>query len=269
MPHRPRKRFGQHFLHDPAVINKIISCIDPRIHERLIEIGPGLGAITLPLLKMVDELIAVEIDRDAAAALVKAAGPDSRLNVIVADALKTDFCALANRGDGSAPGLRIVGNLPYNISTPLLFHLLEQMTCIADMHFMLQREVVRRMAAQPGCKEYGRLTIMLALRCRVEALFDIGPGAFNPPPKVASSFVRLTPDDTLLRRLHAPAMYDQIIRAAFSGRRKMLRRSLAGLVTTGAFKAAQIDADLRPEQVSPADFVRLSNACLAGSAETL
>lgn len=234
--------------------------MNPASNDRLIEIGPGLGAITLPLLQKVERLIAVEIDRDAAAAL-RSSSDTQGLEVIVGDALKTDFCALACGGQGPSGKARIVGNLPYNISTPLIFHLLEQIACISDMHFMLQKEVVSRMSAIAGTKAYGRLTVMLALRCRVEPLFDIGPGAFSPPPRVASSFVRLIPDDTLWKKLGDAALLESIVRAAFSGRRKTMRRSLTGLVTAAQFDSAGIDSSLRPERLSAGEFVRLANAC--------
>lgn len=269
MVHRQRKRFGQHFLHDPGVIRNIIEAIDPSGDDTIIEIGPGLGAITQPLLQRVKLLTAVEIDRDAAAALTEQTAAAHRLNLIVADALKTDFCAILANLPGQPRKARVVGNLPYNISTPLMFHLLDQIACIEDMHFMLQKEVVRRMAAEPGSKQYGRLTIMLALRCRVETLFDIGPGAFNPPPRVASSFVRLLPDDSAWRQLQNFSLFETIVRAAFSGRRKTLRRSLSGHVQEEAFETAGIDAGLRPERLCVLDFVRLANACATGQQSAL
>lgn len=264
MAHRPRKRFGQHFLHDPAVIERILSAIDPKPGENIVEVGPGLGAITLPLLARVDRLAAIEIDRDAAAELARKVGDDSRLSIVVGDALKTDFCRFAQ-----AAKVRVVGNLPYNISTPLLFHLLGQLDCIEDMHFMLQKEVVRRMAARPGGKEYGRLTVMLAMRCKVQPLFDIGPGAFKPPPRVASSFVRLIPDAALWQQLASTQVLQDIVRSAFSGRRKTLRRSLCDLVNARMFEDARVDSGMRPEQLAPADFVRLANACNARRPQAL
>ncbi len=255
MAHQPRKRFGQHFLHDPAIIAKIIDAIGPQAGETLVEIGPGLGAITLPLLARCPTLRAVEIDRDAAAELGRLAGPESGLRIIVGDALRTDFCELC-------PGvsIRVVGNLPYNISTPLLFHLLDQLHCISDMHFMLQKEVVARMAASPGTKQYGRLTVMLALRCRVEPLFEIGPGAFRPPPQVSSSFVRLVPDDRHWRATKDTVILSNLVRLAFSMRRKTLRRSLQTMLTATDFESAGVDPGERPERLAAADFVRLANA---------
>ena len=186
--HRPRKRFGQNFLHDPVVIGKIISAVHPVRNDRLLEIGPGQGAITVPILAEVGELSVVELDRDLIGPLQVRCAEFGKLVVHNADALSFDFCRLVT----DTP-LRVVGNLPYNISTPLLFHLLEQHHCIKDMHFMLQKEVVDRMAAGPGSREYGRLSIMLQYRCRITPLFNIGPEAFNPPPKVESAFVRLEP----------------------------------------------------------------------------
>jgi len=255
MAHHPRKRFGQHFLHDQSVIAKIITAIAPQTGQHIVEIGPGLGAITLPLLERCQKLRVVEIDRDAASELSRRAGTSSGLEIIVADALRTDFCALADSGQ-----IRVVGNLPYNISTPLLFHLLDQLQCIADMHFMLQKEVVARMAACPGGKQYGRLTVMLALRCRVEPLFDIGSGAFRPPPRVASSFVRLVPDDRHWRSVQDVTILTDLVRQAFSMRRKTLRRSLGSLLGSDDFQLAGVDAGDRPERLTAADFVRLANA---------
>ena len=188
MRHIPRKRFGQNFLHDPAVIGRIVQAINPRPGDHLVEIGPGQGAITLPLLDAAGRLDVVELDRDLVGPLAERCRGIGELGVYNADALSFDYCALA----GSGP-LRVVGNLPYNISTPLLFHLLEQHRCISDMHFMLQKEVVDRMAARPGSGAWGRLGVMLQYRCRVTPLFTIGAGAFRPPPKVESAFVRLEP----------------------------------------------------------------------------
>ncbi|HKK04121.1 MAG TPA: 16S rRNA (adenine(1518)-N(6)/adenine(1519)-N(6))-dimethyltransferase RsmA, partial [Gammaproteobacteria bacterium] len=176
MQHRPRKRFGQHFLHDPAVIEHIIAAVAPQAGERLVEIGPGEGALTFPLLARGARLTVIELDRELAERLQKSPAAADALTVIQGDALKLDLAGLAEPGER----LRLVGNLPYNVSTPLLFRFIEQAGVIRDMHFMLQREVVKRMAAAPGSKSYGRLTVMLAASCRVEALFDIGPGAFRP-----------------------------------------------------------------------------------------
>ena len=189
MSHKARKRFGQNFLHDPGIIRRIVSSINPRPGDRLVEIGPGQGAITRELLQAAGHLDAIELDRDLIAPLAQSCGELGQLQIHCADALKFDFRGLADKGHK----LRVVGNLPYNISTPLLFHLLEQADCIEDMHFMLQKEVVDRMAAQPGGKAYGKLSVMLQVQCEITPLFIIGPGAFKPAPKVDSALVRLQP----------------------------------------------------------------------------
>ena len=254
MEHRARKRFGQHFLHDRNVIHKIMVAIAPKPGDTLVEIGPGLGAITLPLLERAGALIAVELDRDVIPELEAAAAGKGRLRIIQADALTTDLSAFAPAGGK----LRLLGNLPYNISTPLLFHFLEQADRISDMHFMLQKEVVQRMAAPPGGKTYGRLTVMLAARCRVEPLFNIGAGAFRPPPKVESAFVRLTPYPTPPFPLSDPARFAKLVTQAFSHRRKTLRNALAGLVDEAAIRAAGLDPSARPETLTAAEYARLS-----------
>ncbi|HUO81763.1 MAG TPA: 16S rRNA (adenine(1518)-N(6)/adenine(1519)-N(6))-dimethyltransferase RsmA [Gammaproteobacteria bacterium] len=246
-----RKRFGQHFLHDPRIIGAIVEAIGPGRDDALVEIGPGRGALTGPLLERVGRLHVVEIDRDLARDL-RALEPDPcRLVVHTADALRFDFSAIAARG------LRIAGNLPYNISTPLLFHLLAQDAAIADMHFTLQKEVVDRMVAAPGSRTYGRLSVMLQAACRVERLFGIGRGAFQPPPRVDSSFVRLVPQRVIA--IDDAECFKGIVRRAFTRRRKTLRNALAGLVEAGDFAGAGIDAGRRPETLSPADFARLAN----------
>ena len=255
MEHRPRKRFGQHFLHDQRIIGKILAAIAPRPGERLLEIGPGLGAITLPLLERCGALTAIELDRDVIPRLEAAAAGKGALQVIQGDALEADISALAPPGGK----LRLLGNLPYNISTPLLFHFLEHADCISDMHFMLQKEVVVRMAASPGGKEYGRLTVMLAARCKVEPLFNIGSGAFRPPPKVESSFVRLTPHEAPPFPITDPARFAQVVTQAFSHRRKTLRNALMGLVDAEAMVRAGIDPQARPETLSPGDYAQLSS----------
>ncbi|HEV7166079.1 MAG TPA: 16S rRNA (adenine(1518)-N(6)/adenine(1519)-N(6))-dimethyltransferase RsmA [Gammaproteobacteria bacterium] len=254
MQHRPRKRFGQHFLHDQRIIGKILAAIAPQPGERLLEIGPGLGAISLPLLERCGALTAIELDRDVIPELQAAAAGKGELRVIQGDALKADISALAPVGEK----LRLLGNLPYNISTPLLFHFLEHADRISDMHFMLQKEVVTRMAAGPGGKEYGRLTVMLAARCKVQPLFNIGSGAFRPPPKVESSFVRLTPHKVPPFPITDPTRFAQVVAQAFSHRRKTLRNALAGLVEADAMLAAGIDPQARPETLSAKDFARLS-----------
>ena len=254
MPHRPRKRFGQHFLHDPRVIQKIVAAVSPRPGETLVEIGPGRGAITLPLLERCHALTAVELDRDVIPLLEEAAAGKGDLRIIQGDALATDLAALVPAGGK----IRLVGNLPYNISTPLLFHFLEQAEHVTDMHFMLQKEVVQRMAAPPGGKEYGRLTVMLAARCRVEPLFNIGAGAFTPPPKVESAFVRLVPHERLPFPLRDFGRFAAIVTQAFSHRRKTLRNALAGLLDEATIREAGIEPQARPETLSAADYGRLA-----------
>jgi 16S rRNA (adenine1518-N6/adenine1519-N6)-dimethyltransferase len=245
-----RKRFGQHFLHDPGVIRRIIEGVAPAVGERIVEIGPGRGALTWDLLRRAQALDVIEIDRDLAQTLKDDSRATGALHVHVENALATDYVRLRA---GGAP-LRIVGNLPYNISTPLLFRLLSQRSAIADMHFMLQKEVVDRMTAQPSNKTYGRLTVMLAAVTEVERLFDVGPGAFQPRPKVWSAVVRLRPtleprfeigDDGVLRTL---------VTAAFSHRRKILSNGLKGMLTPEEIESCGIDSQLRPEALAPAQF---------------
>ena len=255
MKHRARKRFGQHFLHDAGVISRIVGSIDPRPSDRMVEIGPGLGAITLPLLQRLGHLDAVEIDRDAIRHLGTATARPDALTIHEADVLDFDFGSL--RANGSL--LRVVGNLPYNISTPLLFRLIRQREHVLDMHFMLQKEVVDRMAASAGDEHYGRLTVMLAPWLRVEPLFDIGPGAFRPPPRVTSTFVRLIPHAAPPFRLDQPLRFGHVVAAAFSQRRKTLRNSLKTLLSEEQIRAAGIDPTARAEVIPPAGFARLAD----------
>jgi len=259
--HRPRKRFGQHFLHDPGVIARIVNAIDPKPCEHLIEIGPGRGALTVPLLSQLGELEVIELDRDVIPLLRAACDGRGNLTVHNADALRFDFSGLA----AATEPLRIVGNLPYNISTPLLFHLLDQDAQIRDMHFTLQKEVVRRMAAGPGNKDYGRLTVMLATACHVEAMFDIGPGAFTPPPRVRSTFVRLTPWESPPFPVEDRAVFAALVSKAFSQRRKILKNALSGLLDEAGIVAADCDPSARPETIEPAGFARLANQCMQGN----
>jgi len=252
--HRPRKRFGQNFLHDPAVIGRIVATINPSVSEQLVEIGPGQGAITVPLLQQTGRLAVVELDRDLVGPLRDRCSGLGELTVYNADALRFDFCELAGNGP-----LRIVGNLPYNISTPLLFHLLAQHHCIRDMHFMLQKEVVERMAAIPGSRQYGRLSVMLQYRCEVIHLFNIGPGAFNPPPKVESAFVRLVPYTRPPIQVNDVAVFEQLVRQAFAQRRKTLRNALRGMLEADAISALGIDPVARAETLSVSDFAVLAN----------
>ena len=261
--HVPRKRFGQHFLHDRHIIQRIVDAIDPQKDDPLVEIGPGLGAITQPLLARVDRLEAIEIDRDAIAHLQSQFGSHvtgrGELHIHEADVLdfKLETIAQGRR-------LRLVGNLPYNISTPLLFALIEQRQHIADMHFMLQKEVVDRMAAKAGDDDYGRLSVMLAPWLNVESLFDIGPGAFRPPPKVVSSFVRLTPHASPPFPITDHKRFAALVAAAFSQRRKTLRNSLRALVTAEQISAAGIDPGHRAEVIAPEQFAALAAVSDAG-----
>ena len=239
--HRPRKRFGQHFLHDRRVLGKIVEAIDPRKDERIVEIGPGEGALTRLLLERSPRLEAIELDRDLAAGLRHEL---PALKVHQADALTVDYAAFAH-------GVRLVGNLPYNISTPLLFHLARYAERVRDMHFMLQLEVVERMVAAASTPAYGRLSVALQTRFRMRKLFTVSSGAFRPPPKVESAFVRLEP----LADAVVPEELDGVLRRAFSARRKTLRNALAGV----NFAALGIDAGLRPEDLSPRDYLRIAS----------
>ena len=250
--HRARKRFGQHFLTDPGVVDAIVRAISPGDDDIIVEIGPGQGAITDPLARSAGHLHLVELDRDLVAQL--RSRYESRDNVTVheGDALKFDFGALGGR-------LRIVGNLPYNISTPLLFHLLRYRDRVIDMHFMLQKEVVERMAAQPGSKAYGRLGIMLGCHLRVESLFDVPPAAFDPPPDVNSAVVRLDPLPPGTYVIEDEAGLSSLVATAFMQRRKTLRNALRSEATTDDLEAVGIDSGLRPEQVSIDQYVALSN----------
>jgi 16S rRNA (adenine1518-N6/adenine1519-N6)-dimethyltransferase len=247
--HQPRKRFGQHFLADSGVLAAIVAAIDPKPGQALIEIGPGLGALTTPLLERCERLTVIELDRDLAARLRK----NPSLNVIEADVLKVDVSALH---PGNAR-LRLVGNLPYNISTPILFHLLPHAARVEDQHFMLQKEVVQRMAAGPGGKDYGRLSVMLQWRYHIESVLDVPPEAFEPPPRVDSAVVRMIP-------WPAPAAVDQalleaMLAAAFSMRRKLLRHSLGRWLEGRGFEGV-FDLQRRAEEVPVDEYVALARA---------
>jgi len=251
---RAKKRYGQHFLHDPGTIDRIVRAVAPVPGDRLVEIGPGRGAVTAPLLAAAGAIDVIEIDRDVIPVLEQRCRDRGTLRVHLRDALEFDLREL--RGGG--PQLRLVGNLPYNISTPLLFHFIAQRDAIADMHFMLQKEVVARMAASPGNKIYGRLTVMLAPWVRVEPLFDIGTGAFSPPPQVVSTFFALRPHASPPFALPDPAAYARVVSAAFEQRRKTLRNSLAKLLAPAQITAAGVDPAARPETLWPAQFAALA-----------
>ena len=251
---RANKRLGQHFLHDPAVIRRLVDTIRPEPTDTMVEIGGGPGALTIPLVDRLERLHVVELDQELAAALPSRVTHPERLVVHQADALRFDFGALAT----GPRSLRVVGNLPYNISTPLLFHLLGFGAVIKDLHVMLQREVVDRMTAPPGGKDYGRLTVMLALWAKSESCFDVGPGAFTPPPKVWSTVVRLTPHGAPPFAVDDPERYARLVAHLFSMRRKTLGRSLKGRLTAAQIASVGIDPMARPETLAPADFARLA-----------
>jgi 16S rRNA (adenine1518-N6/adenine1519-N6)-dimethyltransferase len=257
-PHQPRKRFGQNFLVSPGIIFKIIAAIAPRDGDTVIEIGPGLGALTAPLLEKIDHLHVVEIDRDLIARL-RELYPATRLTIHAGDALRFDFGALQNTGP-----LKIVGNLPYNISSPLLFHLETFADQVSEMHFMLQKEVVDRMVAKPGAGDYGRLSVMLQYRYDMERLFVVPPGAFNPAPKVDSAIVRMIPRDFTKvgagETANDAPLFGRLVTAAFSQRRKMLRNTLREFGGEVLLEAHGIAPTARAETLAVADYVRLANA---------
>jgi 16S rRNA (adenine1518-N6/adenine1519-N6)-dimethyltransferase len=250
---RARKSLGQNFLHDPAVIARIVNEIAPARDDRVVEIGGGQGALTRPLLERLDHLDVIEMDARFVPVLA-ALAPADRLTVHQADALEFPFDSLAPPNGQ----LRIVGNLPYNISTPLLFHFLKYRDCVRDLHLMLQKEVVDRMIAAPGSKTYGRLTIMLAAWTDIERCFDIGPGAFKPAPKVRSTVVRIVPRRTALFPIADEEKFRQLVALAFSMRRKTLRRILKGRLTEAELERAGFAPEARPETLAPEDFARLS-----------
>jgi 16S rRNA (adenine1518-N6/adenine1519-N6)-dimethyltransferase len=256
---RARKRFGQHFLHDPLVIDRIVSAIAPHPGEALVEIGPGAGALTRPLLNAAAALDVIEIDRDLAAALRREFAANPKLQVHEGDALEFDYAALARlRGQK----LRLIGNLPYNISTPLLFRLLAAAAHIRDMHFMLQKEVVDRIVAAPGSRQYGRLGVMLAPRVRAHRLLDIGPGAFKPMPRVHSAVVRLEVTADTPAWASEPH-YSAVVAAAFGQRRKTLRNALARHLSAAQISAAGVDPGARAETLAPEQFGALALAAAA------
>jgi len=246
--HIPRKRFGQHFLTDTVLIDAIVDLIDPQPGETLVEIGPGLGAMTLPLLERHKPLTVIELDRDLAARLRKR----DDVEVIESDVLKVDFKALAATKGAK---LRVVGNLPYNISTPILFHLLEAVDDVVDQHFMLQKEVVDRMAAGPGGKDYGRLSVMLQWRYDIESVLDVPPEAFDPPPRVDSAIVRMLPLKT--PPAVNPALLGELVASAFSQRRKLLRHSLGHWLSERGY-SGHFDLQRRAEEVPVDEFVALA-----------
>jgi len=253
--HRARKRFGQNFLHDQQVINRIVSCIAPQADDLLVEIGPGQAAITQPLLASGAELHLIEIDRDLVARLEKQFSDNSNVQIHACDALKANMPEIS----GNRP-FRLIGNLPYNISTPLIFHVLQWNKLIVDMHFMLQKEVVERMAAAPGSRTYGRLSVMTQFRCKVTPLFDVQPESFSPVPRVCSSIVRLQPLSEPPADAGSFRNLEQVVAAAFSKRRKTLRNSLRDLLSAEQIIAADIDPGQRAEQLSLSQFAALARS---------
>jgi 16S rRNA (adenine1518-N6/adenine1519-N6)-dimethyltransferase len=250
-----KKQLGQHFLADRYYIDKIVMAVNPKDGDRLVEIGPGQGAITLPLLRVHPKMTVIEFDRDLIAPLTAAAEPLGELTIVNRDVLRVDFTELA---DGQP--IRLVGNLPYNISSPILFHALEHAAVIRDMHFMLQKEVVDRMAAGPGSKVFGRLSVMLQAYCEVTSLFVVPPGAFRPPPKVDSAVVRQVPRDPASIDIKDHKRFAEVVKAAFGQRRKTLRNALNNVVSAEQFVAAGVRPDARAEQLDVAEFIALANA---------
>lgn len=251
MKHIAKKRFGQNFLTDQGIINSLIEAISPKVDDLMVEIGPGLGALTKPLLQKLNLLHVVEVDRDIIAWMQN---EYSKNNITIhnSDALKFDFCSLGEQ-------IRVVGNLPYNISTPILFHLLDNVSHIIDMHFMLQKEVVERMVAAPSTPAYGRLSVMLQYRLQMSYLFTVPPDAFVPAPKVESAFVRCIPHASLPFTAHDEALFAKVVLAAFSQRRKTLRNTLKGILDDDGFSALNINSQLRAENLSVEHFVTIAN----------
>ncbi|AVY93727.1 MULTISPECIES: 16S rRNA (adenine(1518)-N(6)/adenine(1519)-N(6))-dimethyltransferase RsmA [Microvirgula] len=251
--HIPKKRFGQNFLQDPIIIDDIVSAVAARRDDTVVEIGPGLGALTRPLLDRLDHLHVVEIDRDIIARLRRQFQPE-RLTIHEGDALEFDFGTLV-----AGKPFKVVGNLPYNISTPLLFHLADYAESVVDMHFMLQKEVVDRMVAEPATADYGRLGVMLQYRFDMERILDVPPEAFDPPPKVDSAVIRMVPHAALPHPARDTAVFAELVASAFGQRRKTLRNNLRGLLGDEDFAALSIDPQRRPETLTLAEFVALAD----------
>ncbi len=253
--HKARKRFGQNFLHDDSVAENIVASMQIKPGDHIVEIGPGKGALTELLLKYEVKLDVVELDRDLVSILEKKFVNQQNLRIFSADALKFDFSKLGQHGEK----IRVVGNLPYNISTPLLFHLFEQASCVSDMYFMLQKQVVDRICAQPGSKKYGRLSVMSQYYCHPEPLFEVAPESFDPRPKVMSAVVRLTPHAVQVVEIQSLDNFNKLVKQAFSQRRKTLRNSLKQFVSEKVIESLSIDPGLRAEAISLKDFAKLSN----------
>lgn len=255
--HRAKKRLGQHFLHDPFVIERIARLASDQPQATVVEIGPGQGALTRPLLARLGKLHVVELDEDVIPQLLANCQTLGDLHLHKANALRFDFAQLAPAGEK----LRLIGNLPYNISTPLLFHLFKQIGSVQDMHFMLQKEVVDRLVAPPGSKRYGRLSVMTALYCKADALFEISPGAFNPPPKVDSAIVRLLPHSQAPVKIEDRQQFAQIVNQAFCHRRKTLRKIFRKQIDATQWQAMDINPQARPETLDLSGFARIANYC--------
>ncbi len=255
MTHTARKRFGQNFLQDYGIIYNILASIAAKPDEHWVEIGPGLGALTEPLLSEKIRLDVVELDRDLVLILKEKFKNHPKLQIHSGDALRFDFSKLVESNEK----LRVIGNLPYNISTPLMFHLLDNATIISDMHFMLQKEVVDRICAQPGSKKYGRLSVMMRYYCSAELLFDVPPESFDPAPKVMSAIVRLVPHQQTPVQVDNMNNFKQVVTQAFSQRRKTLRNSLKKTISEQDMMSLNIDPKLRAENISINDFAKLSN----------
>ena len=252
-----KKRFGQHFLHDGYVIDLIVKAINPQAEDPVLEIGPGLGALSFPLLRHLDHLTVIEIDRDVISTLQRKGGDNITIHNV--DALRTDISKLQTADNRP---LRIVGNLPYNISSPLIFHLLENAGIIADMHFMLQKEVVDRIVATPGGKQYGRLSVMVQYFCQCESLLEVPPASFDPPPAVDSAVVRLIPQQRQ-QPAQDVSLLSKVVAQAFSQRRKTLRNTLKKLLSSDELIALNIDPGLRAENLAVDDFIAISNRLFA------
>lgn len=262
MAHKPRKRFGQNFLTDEVVISQIIDAINPQTSQHLVEIGPGQGALTDRLCNHCQTLDLIELDRDLTAMLERRYAGSDQVRIHQLDALQLilaeliSACTSENARSGK---FRLIGNLPYNISTPLIFHLLEQADCIDDIHFMLQKEVAERLAAKPGSKQYGRLSVMTQYQCEIHKLFNVSPDSFYPAPRVWSSIIRLTPHTTSPVAVHSFNALDQLVTQAFAQRRKTLRNTLSGLLTPEQLLACDIDPGRRAETLSLDEFAQLAN----------
>ncbi|KZN13516.1 16S rRNA (adenine(1518)-N(6)/adenine(1519)-N(6))-dimethyltransferase RsmA [Marinomonas sp. TW1] len=257
-PHKARKRFGQNFLHDHGVIRRIVACIAPKKGQRIVEIGPGKGALTEGIISVTERMDVVELDRDLIPILKVNLFRYPELTVHEADAMKFDFSSLVQDNET----IRVVGNLPYNISTPLIFHLLSQASSITDMHFMLQKEVVDRLASRPGDNLYGRLSVMAQYYCAVDSLFVVGPESFDPAPKVDSAIVRMTPYKTLPYATTDVKKLEDVVRIGFQQRRKTLRNNYKGVLDQDDFAHLGIDPSLRPERLDVKEFVAIANYLL-------